>query len=209
MQMYYEMSKGVANVFCNLLRHMSMTQIPTVKPIAFKFSTGSNPLTASNVVTNLLEFSSNIAGLNFLTDTQQEFIVCEYTYNKLTSDNLTKDGIVCLDKGVELLDAFDGRDFCIVIVYRNASGFFSDKQNMYDMTNAFSTDVGYNADEFVTISSNHNDISKFAFTIDDTDLRYDRISIDIETRTGRDNSFVLDRALNSIQETVNMLRNQF
>lgn len=209
--MEFKVKKGIASMLCNTIRHVAMTQIKVLRPIAFKVNANSNVLTAEGISEDMLQFTSNLIALHFkLTkdaNLNDSIFVQEYSFDEvLTSRDLSSGKVICIeeDENRELLHCLPGFKGHLSIYYRYTNGNHKDKDNIFSLNSELEATgvIDKPDDSYIFIASNHNDIKKLNFTINENDIVHDKVNMSIETYTNIDEKEILKHSIQEIKDIV-------
>lgn len=149
--------RGFGESLLNTVRQVTMTQIPVVRPVAFKVGSTSNVITINDkVVEDMVTFISNVSALQFRAarefDTTKVTGVCHSTLR--ASDLFSGTDVECLGSDTELLHSL--ADVPVEVVFRKCAGVHSAEEN----TEALES-TGFATEAFVVTNSRHCNVEQF------------------------------------------------
>lgn len=165
--MKFKLNKQYGPSLINLIRQVSMTAIPTVRPIAFSVGAHSNVLdTADSVVEDMTSFIHNVSACEYTAANKEAKLL---TYNGIAAGTLQTNAFssagVISHSDATVLHTLSNTN--VSIIFRNARGNFSAKENI-----EFLQDNAIDTKHYVVIPSRHCAVDKFTITDEDAEDCY-------------------------------------
>lgn len=204
-----------AGVF-NLLRQSMLTQLPVLRPIAYKIGSSSTNITIDDSVEeDMVEFAASMASLYFVTDLQNELVQISVSTDRvLTAGQLETQGVRLLrsensgldtatleqSKNKELLHTTGVTT--VTVYFRQASGYYNRLENQ-DFLLSKNVDVN----GLSIHSSNHNAFDTVAVSeAEQTSLNQETYTIKVVPIYTRDAEDLINVAFNKIADAIEQAR---
>ena len=198
--MQLKLNKRYGQALVNLMRQISMTAVPCIRPIAFSVDNESNVLdTANSVVEDMTSFIHNVMSQDYycnepLSDAP---IVCQNTVtNTLNTSSFASAGVLCKgDKDV--LHALSSAS--VTVIFRYCSGNNSAKENV-----AYLKQHQIDTSKFTVVPSRHSVIDSFKIDEHESEDYY-VADITIDSKISSE-SLIIDKTLEVLDLQVADLR---
>lgn len=198
--MLLSLDKTYGPALVNLLRQISMTAYPVVRPIAFSVGSDSNVIdTADTAVEDMVAFIDNVMNPNYYTanDDIAELVDFKATVTTaLSSDQFEQVGIISKQNKV-VLNVLAPTP--VSIIFRKASGRYTAKQNV-----EFLRKNNVDTDKYVVVPSRHCAVDSFLINEIEDENEY-KVDISIISQISSDNA-ILTQGLEVMEKQVQELR---
>lgn len=200
--------KGQGIALGQLLRQLAYSSIVCWRPIAFSIDRKVTSILHSegDVVQDMVEFSQNLASLQFVGDenSTNDLEIQEYKFNgTLTSNALANGGkIKCITPDVTVLSVLNNAEASVTIYFRRAYGVQTINQNA-----SFLAERDFVGRDIKVISSTHTILSSFVSEVTEHSLDEDRLTIKMTSKS-RDCKEILKESIQLAVESLNTLYKQ-
>lgn len=196
----FNFKKGSAYYLANVLRQTALTRRNVLRPIACQISGNSNVLSCGELILeDMIEVQSLLASLSFYPENilkEGDILEIEYICSgEFRIGDLNQNGILTVlnndryDEALLHTVPSDGENTSIIyskvpfkVYFRFASGNSTADANEYYLFNYLDQrNANINRDSIVFTNSRHNDITAFAYEVDETGLDYDTVKFRIQS----------------------------
>lgn len=198
--MLLKLNKTYGPALVNLLRQISMTACPVVRPIAFSVGSESNVIdTADSVVEDMTAFIDNVMSVNYYAAETESREMIEFkatVTTALSSDQFDQSGVISKQNKV-VLNALAPTP--VSIIFRKTAGRYTAKQNV-----EFLREQGINTDKYVVVPSRHCAVETFLMNEIEDENEY-KVDISISSLVSSED-VILAQSMEMMQKQVQELR---
>lgn len=200
--MRIELKKHSANAIINALRHVAMTEIPVLRPIAFAVGTGSNVIEIGDwCEEDMTEFISSLSTMTYAYSGDLSLVkfdeLCSGVVNYTI---LESSGIKVLT--VQTKDVLHLRQQARVQVYfRNAPGKFTSDEN-----EKFLVRNGVDASNLTVINSRHCAALALIPTVVEETMDTTVFDVEIVSSCGKSGDEILTQSIDFLTSELNQIK---